>query len=140
MTTEIRQELTALFGESAPAAPQTREALMNLPFEQRATIERALPEFYESLAARPDELPAAVSLRLDRGQLTMTDIPMLMSVGMPATANKVQLQAMNASVTQMQQELAEKKAQREANQAQEEARLKRVSDFSRRGGVGRYEG
>ena len=70
----------------------------------------------------------------------MTDIPMLMSVGMPATANKVQLQAMNASVAQMQKELAEKKAQREANQAQEEARLKRVSDFSRRGGVGRYEG
>jgi hypothetical protein len=100
------------------------------------TVERALPEFYESLAASPEELPAAVSLRYSRGELEMGDIPALTAAGMPYTCNQIQQKAMNATVARMNEELEEKRKQRELNQEHINAQQKRAQQLSRQGYVG----
>ena len=136
MAQDIREAFVRLFGEKSPKVPSNKAELFALPLQQRMTVERALPEFYESLAASPEELPAAVSLRHSKGELTMKDIPALMAAGMPFSCNQIQQKAMNAAVTRMGEELEEKRKQRELNQNDIDFRHKRAAQMSRHGYTG----
>ena len=82
-------------------------------------------------------MPAGVSLRHSKGELTMQDIPALMTAGMPWTCNQIQQQAMNAAVARMTAEMEEKRAQRELNQHNINAETKRIQQMSRWGFTGK---
>ena len=136
MAQDIREAFVRLFGEKSPKVPSNKAELFALPLQQRMTVERALPEFYESLAADPASLPAAVSLRHSKGELTMQDIPALMAAGMPLTCNEIQQKAMNAAVAQISERIEEQRQQRELNQNDIDFRNKRAAQMSRHGYTG----
>ena len=84
--------------------------------QQRMALEQALLISTKALAASPEQLPAAVSLRYSRGELTVKDIPALMKVGMPATCRKLQNAARDAAMQKMAEDMEERRALRELNQ------------------------
>ena len=133
----MREAFIRLFGEKSPRVPSNKAELFQLPLQQRMAVERAYPEFYESLAASPEELPAAVSLRHSKGELTMKDIPALMAAGMPLTCNEIQRKAMDAAVAQISERMDEQRQRRELNQQDINHEQERVRGLSRRGYTGR---
>ena len=68
-TDDIRSDLVKLFGENAPPVPRNKEEMSALSDQQKVAIEVTLPKFYQSVAGEPDKLPAAVSLRREKGTL-----------------------------------------------------------------------
>ena len=100
-------------------------------------LEEKLPAFYESLMAEPGKLPAAVSLRLEEGNLNASDIPILRAYGLPATAKRIERGFQEAELARMTAELEEMRKQRAAMREHEEANNERVRILSRKGFTGR---
>ena len=134
---DIREAFVALFGEDAPSVPTNKQELMALPMTQLATVEARLPEFYESLAAAPEGLPAAVSLRYSKRQLQPCDAPVLRAHGMPFTAQKLERGAADAALADLNQKREFARAAFEQSAPQRQADAERVRALSRRGFVGK---
>ena len=134
---DIREAFVALFGEDAPAVPTDKQQLLQLPMTQLSVIEARLPEFYESLAAAPEGLPAAVALRYSRGELQPSDAPVLRAHGMPATAQKLEKNAADAALAEMGAELAARRTAFAENAANRLVEQERVRTLSKRGFVGK---
>lgn len=138
MAEDIRESFIRLFGEDkAPSVPTNKQELLALPMTQLATVEARLPEFYESLAAAPEGLPAAVSLRYSKRQLQPSDAPVLRAHGMPFTAQKLERGAADAAVADLTQKLEAARAAHEQTEARRKAEMERVRTLSRKGFVGR---
>ena len=133
----MQEAFVALFGEDAPAVPTNKEQLMALGMTQLATVEARLPEFYESLAANPEALPAAVALRYSKGRLQPSDAPVLRAHGMPFTAQKLEKGAADAAVADLTQKLEAARTAHEQTEARRKADYERVRALSRRGFVGK---
>ena len=118
MAQDIRSAFVALFGEeNAPAVPTTKGEYLALNLMQRAAIEKARPEYVESLCASPESLPAGVSLRYSQGTLQPADIPVLRAHGMPATADRLQREANDATVRELVARTEQMRQQHQENEA-----------------------
>ena len=133
----MQEVFVALFGEDAPAVPTNKQELLALGMTQLATVEARLPEFYESLAANPEALPAAVALRYSKGQLQPSDAPVLRAHGMPASAQKLERGAADAALADLNQKRESARAAFERSAPQRQADAERVRALSRRGFVGK---
>ena len=137
---DYRDKFVKLFGDDAPAVPKNREELMKLPTLMLCAIEASLPAFYQSVAGDVDKLPAAVSLRRDKGLLTMEDLRDLRRAGMVADAAEVELKYKEHCIQDLQDRVA-KKGQYAPDPAVNEAKEREAHAraMSRSGYVGRID-
>ena len=115
MKTDLRQAFVDLFGEDAPAIPQTREEFQRLNITQQQRVAQALPAFHQSLVGNPNSLPAAVSLRRERGELLPGDVAALRAAGLSAEALQLEQTSFANQVASFEKQAEDERAAREAS-------------------------
>ena len=126
ITPEITEQFVNTLGEDAPAVPTNAQEFQGLTQTQQMLVRQRMPELFQQLNARPESLPAAVSLRRQQGRLTVDDIGALEAAGLVVEAARVHTSHRDEVLADLQRRTDEQRARREAREAvPHEAELRR---------------
>ena len=95
---DVCAEFVKLFGEKAPAVPRNAAEVEGLTDMQKAALQHHMPIWYQSIAGRPESLPAAVASRRQKGTLREEDIPALQKANLCGDAEETTIRSRQAQV------------------------------------------
>ena len=131
---DVCAEFVKLFGEKAPAVPRNAAEVEGLTDMQKVALQHHMPIWYQSIAGKPETLPAAVASRRQKGTLREEDIPTLQKANLCGDAEETIIRAREAQVQDLIDRV-EKKGKYEApmetkEQAQRKAELEEARLWS----------
>ena len=95
---DVCAEFVKLFGENAPAVPRNAAEVEGLTDMQKAALQHYLPAWYQSIAGKPESLPAAVASRRQKGTLRMEDVKALQKANLCGDVEETIIRARQAEV------------------------------------------
>lgn len=95
---DVCAEFIKLFGEQSPPVPRNAAEVEAISDMHKVALQKHMPVWYQSVAGKPESLPAAVASRRQKGTLRMEDVKALQKANLCGDAEETILRARQAEV------------------------------------------